>query len=82
LTTKGNRVVTEEELEGISHVTEEELEGISHQSENSPRKSLRRLAKQSVLSVGSMWAATKLLHICPHKIIVVNEIMPMDYGKE
>jgi hypothetical protein len=31
------------------------------------QKSLRQLALQSGISVGSEWTATKLLHIRPHK---------------
>jgi hypothetical protein len=48
---------------------------------SSPKKSLRRLARQSGVSVGSAWTATKLLHICPYKITVVPEIKPVDYEK-
>jgi hypothetical protein len=35
-----------------------------------------------VVSVGSAWTATKLLYICPYKIIVVPEIKPVDYEKK
>jgi hypothetical protein len=54
---KINRVLTVEKLDDISHLIQ-----------NSPRKSLRRLARQSGVSVGSVWTATKLLHIYPYKI--------------
>jgi hypothetical protein len=60
-------------------LTEEKLDDIGHRLENSYRKYLRRLAQQSVVPVGSAWTATKLLHICPYKIIVVPEIKPVDY---
>jgi hypothetical protein len=63
-------------------LTEEKLNDIGHRLENSPRKSLRRLARQSGVSVGSAWTATKLLHILPYKMTVVPEIKPVDYGKE
>jgi hypothetical protein len=62
-------------------LTEEKLDSIGHRLENSPRKSLRRLARQCGVSVGSAWAATKLLHIRPHIITVVPEIKPVDYEK-
>jgi hypothetical protein len=55
-------------------LTEEKLDDIGHRVENSPRKSLRRLAQQRGVSVGSAWTATKLLHIRPYKITVVPEI--------
>jgi hypothetical protein len=65
---KRNRVLTEETLD------------ISHRLENSHRKPLRRLARQSGVSVGSAWVATKLLHIRPYKI-VLPEIKPVDCEK-
>jgi hypothetical protein len=52
---KWNHVITEEKLDD------------GHWLENSPRKSLRWLAQQSGVSVGSAWTATKLLHIHPYK---------------
>jgi hypothetical protein len=63
-------------------LTEEKLDDISCQLENSPRKSLRRLALQRGVSVGSAWTATKLLHIRPYKIIFVPEIKSVDYEKD
>ncbi|PNF15704.1 hypothetical protein B7P43_G12455 [Cryptotermes secundus] len=62
-------------------LTEEKLDDIGHRLENSPRKSLRRLAQQSGVSLGSAWTATKLLHIRPYKFTVVHEIKPVDYEK-
>jgi hypothetical protein len=56
-------------------LTEEKLDDIGHRLENSSRKSLRRLAQQSGVSVGSAWTAR------PYKITVVPEIKPMDYEK-
>jgi hypothetical protein len=35
---------------------------------------LQQLAQQSVVSVGSVWTATKLFHICPYEITVAHEI--------
>jgi hypothetical protein len=43
---------------------------------------LQQLALQSIVSVGSEWTATKLLHIHPYKITVVPEIKPVVYEKE
>jgi hypothetical protein len=43
-------------LKRSSVLTEEKLHDISYRSENS----------QSGVSVGSVWKATKLLHICPY----------------
>jgi hypothetical protein len=63
-------------------LTEEKLDDIGHRLENSPRKSLRRLARQSGVSVGSAWTTTKLLHIRPYKIAVVPVTKPMDYEKK
>jgi hypothetical protein len=52
----------------INHVlTEEKPDDTGSRLENS-QKSLRQLALQSGISVGSEWTATKLLHIRPHKI--------------
>jgi hypothetical protein len=62
-------------------LTEEKLGDIVRRLENSPRKSLRRLALQSDVSVGSAWIATKPLHIRPYKITFVPEIKAMDYEK-
>jgi hypothetical protein len=50
--------------------------------ENSPRKSLQRLAKQSRVSVGSARKATELLQIHLYKITVVPDIKPVIYEKE
>jgi hypothetical protein len=62
-------------------LTKEELDDIGRRLENSRRKSLRRLAQQSGVSVGSVWTATELLHIRPYNITVVPEIIHVDYGK-
>jgi hypothetical protein len=47
-------------------LTEEKLDDIDHRLENSPRKSLQRLAQRSGVSVGSAWKATEMLHIHPY----------------
>jgi hypothetical protein len=57
-------------------LTEGELDDIDHRLENSPRKLLRRLTLQRVVSVGSAWTATELLHIHLYIITVVSEIKP------
>jgi hypothetical protein len=57
------------------------LDDMCYRLENSPRKHLRRLARESGISVDSAWTETKLLHIAPYKISVANEIKPVDYGK-
>jgi hypothetical protein len=59
-------------LKRSSVLTEEELHDIGHRRDNSPRKTLRRLAQQADVSVGSAWKETKLLHIHPYKITVVH----------
>jgi hypothetical protein len=75
-------ILTERGLLNRIYVITGNLDDISNQSENSPQKSLLRLARQiTVVSVGSVWTATKLLHTHPHKITVFPEIKPMDYGK-
>jgi hypothetical protein len=58
------------------------FDDIGHRSENSPRNSLLRLARQSGVSVGRAWTETKLLHIRPHKITVVPEIKLVNYEKK
>jgi hypothetical protein len=62
-------------------VTEDKLDDIGHRLEYFPRNSLKRLAQQSGVSVGSAWTATTLLHIHPNKITLLSAIKPMDYGK-
>jgi hypothetical protein len=57
------------------------LDDISLRLETSPRKSLRRLAQQNGVSVGSAWTVSKLLHVLPYKITIVPEIKPRDYEK-
>jgi hypothetical protein len=65
-----------------NHVlTEDKLDDIGNRLENSPQKSLRRLARQSGFSVGSAWTATKMLLILRYKMTVVPEIKPVDYEK-
>jgi hypothetical protein len=68
-------------LEGKNVLTEDKLDDLSRRLENTSRGFLLRLALQSVVSVGSMWTATKLLHIRPYKITVEPEIKSVDYGK-
>jgi hypothetical protein len=47
--------------------------------ENSSLKSLRRLALQNGVSVGSAWTTTKLLLIRQYKITLIPETKPVDY---
>jgi hypothetical protein len=60
-------------------LTEEKLDDIGHWLENSPWKSLQRLALQSGVSVGSAFTATELLHIRLYKITVVPQIKPVRF---
>jgi hypothetical protein len=73
-------ILIDRKLLKSSVLTEEKLDDIGHRLENS-RKSLRTLAQESCVPVGSAWTATKLLHIRPYKITVVLEIKPVDYEK-
>jgi hypothetical protein len=72
-------LIDRKSLKGNRVLTEEKLDDIGYRLENSPRKSLRRLARLSGVSVGNAWTATKLLHIRRYKITVVPEIKPVDY---
>jgi hypothetical protein len=76
--TKGN-FIDIKPLKINRDLTEEKLDDIGRRLENSPRKSLWRLALQSGVSVGSARTATKLLHIRPYKITVAPEIKSVDY---
>ena len=59
-------------------LTEQKLEEIGDRLENSPQKSLRRLAQESDISKASAWKATKLLKLKPYSVIVVQELLPRD----
>jgi hypothetical protein len=63
-------------------LTEKKRDDIGHRLENSPRKSLRRLARQNGVPVGSAWRTTTFLHIRPYTITIVPEIKPVDYKKK
>jgi hypothetical protein len=60
-------------------LTKEKLDDIGRWLENSPWKSLQRLAHQSGVSVGSAFTATELLHIHLYKITVVPEFKPVRF---
>ncbi|PSN43456.1 hypothetical protein C0J52_23082, partial [Blattella germanica] len=47
--------------------------------EQSPHKSLSKLAQQVGVSVSSVWNATKLLKFKPYKIGRVHELLKTDY---
>jgi hypothetical protein len=51
-------------------LTEVKLDGIGHRLENSPRKSLQRLAQQRGVSVGSAWTATNCCILVRIKLLL------------
>ena len=57
---------------------EQKLEEIGERLENSPQKSLRRLAQETNISKALAWKATKLLKLKPYKFTVVQELLPHD----
>ena len=59
-------------------LTEQKLEEIEERLENSPQKSLRRLAQETDISEASAWKATKLLKLKPYKVTVGQELLPRD----
>jgi hypothetical protein len=54
--------------------TEEKIQDIQARLQVSPRKSLRRLAQETGVSLGSALTATKLIKFRPYKITVVHEL--------
>ena len=59
-------------------LTEQKLEEIGERLENSPQKSLRRLAQETDISKASAWKAIKLLKLKSYKVNVVQELLPRD----
>ena len=60
-------------------LTEEKLDDIGACFEQSPHKSLSKLAQQVDVSVSSVWNATKLLKFKPYKICRVHKLFETDY---
>ncbi|PSN44344.1 hypothetical protein C0J52_11114, partial [Blattella germanica] len=60
-------------------LTEEKLDDIGACFEQSPHKSLSKLAQQVDVSVSSVWNATKLLKFKPYKIGRVHKLFETDY---
>ncbi|PSN46861.1 hypothetical protein C0J52_13686, partial [Blattella germanica] len=56
-------------------LTEEKLDDISYLLENSPNKSLSKLAQQASVSVSSVYKATKLLNFKPYKFAFSAPVM-------
>jgi hypothetical protein len=59
-------------------LTEETLDDIRVRLETSPRKSLKRLAQETGVSIISAQRATKLLKLQPHKTMVVHALKEHD----
>jgi hypothetical protein len=59
-----------EQIKSTVVSTDENVDDISHRLENSPPKSLRRLARKNGVSLGSAWTATKCLHIFGIKLFL------------
>ena len=59
-------------------LTEEKLDEIGFRLEQSPQKSLRRLAQQVGVSKSSVQLATKLLKLKPYKTRIVHQLMLPD----
>ncbi|PSN55840.1 hypothetical protein C0J52_02726 [Blattella germanica] len=56
-------------------LTEEKLDDIAYLLENSPNKSLSKLAQQAGVSVSSVYKATKLLNFKPYKFVFSAPVM-------
>jgi hypothetical protein len=54
-------------------LTAEDIRDIEARLQISPRKSLRRLAQETGVSLGSAFTATKLIKYRPYKVTVVHE---------
>ena len=59
-------------------LTEEKIHQIGERLEQTPTKSLRRLAQETGVSKASALRATKLLGLKPYRITVVHELRPRD----
>jgi hypothetical protein len=59
---------------------EEKVRDIAARLRISPRISLRRLAQETGVSLGSAFTATKLIKFRPYKITVVHELKQPDYA--
>ncbi|PNF37420.1 hypothetical protein B7P43_G16027 [Cryptotermes secundus] len=61
-------------------LTEEKVKDIQARLQISPRKSLRRLAQETGVSLGSARTATKLIKFRPYKVTVVHELKEPDHA--
>jgi S-adenosylmethionine synthetase len=61
-------------------LTEEKVRDIEARLQTNPRKSLGRLAKETGVSVGYAFRATKLFKFRPYKITVVHELTQQHYA--
>jgi hypothetical protein len=59
-------------------LTEEELNGIGARLENTPQKSLRRLAQETGISKSSTAKLIRMLKLLPCKAILVHALQPRD----
>jgi hypothetical protein len=53
-------------------LAEEKVDGIGARLEHTPRKSLKRLAQETGVSVSTAKRATQLLELRPYKTTVIN----------
>ena len=61
-------------------LTELKVQDIQARLQISPRKSLRRLAQETGVSLGSARTATKLIKFRPYKVTVVHELKQPDHA--
>jgi hypothetical protein len=61
-------------------LTEEKVQDTEVRLQISPRNSLRCLAQETGVSLGSAFTATKFIKFRPYKITVVHELKPPDYA--
>jgi hypothetical protein len=61
-------------------LTEAKVQDIEARLQISPRKSLRHLAQETGVSLGSARTATKLIKLRPYKVTVVHELKQPDYA--
>jgi hypothetical protein len=60
------------------HKLTEKLDDIGARPERTPRKSLKRLAQETGVSVSSTRSATQLLKLRPYKTTVIHALQPRD----
>jgi hypothetical protein len=59
-------------------LTEEKLDDIGARLEHTPRKSLKRLAQETIVSTSSARTATQFLKLRPYKTTVIYALQPRD----